>query len=170
MFTDELDDSKQISELKPLINDALAVQMRTGKKQLVQVVVYNLPDRDCSAKASDGEFHLSDDGLNKYKRFIDSTSRISSFLTSFLPVFIVCFHVSALRIIMTIDPDFVWYYLDVIAELSTVNADKLQFSLILEPDSLGNLITNMEVPKCANAANAYREATAYVRCPLLSIS
>lgn len=29
---------------------------------VVQIVVYNLPDRDCSAKASDGELHLSDAG------------------------------------------------------------------------------------------------------------
>ncbi|RXW21714.1 hypothetical protein EST38_g4153 [Candolleomyces aberdarensis] len=113
--------SAAISELKPLISDALAVQSRTGKKQIVQVVVYNLPDRDCSAKASDGEFHIVDDGLNKYKGFIDN----------------------------------------IVAELSTEDADKLQFSLILEPDSLGNLITNMSVEKCAKAADAYREATSY---------
>jgi cellulose 1,4-beta-cellobiosidase len=53
----------------------LAAQKRTRQKQLVQIVVYNLPDRDCSAKASDGEFHLSDDGLNKYKGFIDGKYR-----------------------------------------------------------------------------------------------
>jgi cellulase/cellobiase CelA1 len=29
---------------------------------VVQFAVYNLPDRDCSAKASDGELHLSDAG------------------------------------------------------------------------------------------------------------
>lgn len=35
-------------------------------------VVYNFPDRDCSAKASDGELHLADDGLGRYKReYID---------------------------------------------------------------------------------------------------
>ena len=52
--------------------------------------------------------------------------------------------------------------IDVVAELSTEDADKLQFSLILEPDSLGNLVTNMSVEKCAKAADAYREATSYV--------
>lgn len=30
-------------------------------------VIYNFPDRDCSAKASDGELHLDDNGLEKYK-------------------------------------------------------------------------------------------------------
>lgn len=29
---------------------------------VVQMVVYNLPDRDCAAKASDGELKLSDGG------------------------------------------------------------------------------------------------------------
>lgn len=32
---------------------------------VVQLVVYNLPERDCSAKASDGEFHLSDAGTSQ---------------------------------------------------------------------------------------------------------
>ncbi|KAJ2931102.1 hypothetical protein H1R20_g5996, partial [Candolleomyces eurysporus] len=113
--------SAAVPDLKGLFSEALAAQRRTGKKQLVQVVVYNLPDRDCSAKASDGEFHLSDDGLNKYKAFIDSVA----------------------------------------AEFSTKDAQKLQFSIILEPDSLGNLVTNLNVEKCANAAEAYREGTSY---------
>jgi cellulose 1,4-beta-cellobiosidase len=29
---------------------------------VVQLVVYNLPERDCSAKASDGELHLNNAG------------------------------------------------------------------------------------------------------------
>jgi cellulose 1,4-beta-cellobiosidase len=34
--------------------------------------VYNFPDRDCSAKASAGELHLDQDGLNRYKNeYID---------------------------------------------------------------------------------------------------
>jgi len=61
----------QVSSIKGLIGEALQAQFFTRQKQVVQVVVYNLPDRDCSAKASDGEFHLSDDGLAKYKKFID---------------------------------------------------------------------------------------------------
>lgn len=53
------------------MEEALAEQEASKEAQLVQLVVYNLPERDCSAKASDGEFHLSDDGLNKYKKYID---------------------------------------------------------------------------------------------------
>lgn len=113
--------SADIVNIKPLIKEALQAQRRTRKKQLVQVVVYNLPDRDCSAKASAGEFDLADDGLNKYKAYIDAVA----------------------------------------AEFSTKEARDLQFSLVLEPDSLGNLVTNMNVPKCAGAAEAYKEGISY---------
>ena len=35
-------------------------------------MVYNFPDRDCSAEASAGELLLSEDGLNRYKNeYID---------------------------------------------------------------------------------------------------
>lgn len=35
-------------------------------------VIYNFPDRDCSAKASDGELHLNENGLERYKtEYID---------------------------------------------------------------------------------------------------
>ena len=57
--------------IEGLVGEALQAQSFTRQKQVVQVVVYNLPDRDCAAKASDGEFHLIDDGLAKYKNFID---------------------------------------------------------------------------------------------------
>ena len=35
-------------------------------------VVYNLPNRDCAASASNGEYSVADDGLTKYKAYIDS--------------------------------------------------------------------------------------------------
>lgn len=35
-------------------------------------VVYDLPDRDCAALASNGEFLISDGGVEKYKAYIDS--------------------------------------------------------------------------------------------------
>lgn len=33
--------------------------------------------------------------------------------------------------------------------------------LVIEPDSLANLVTNMEVAKCLGAATAYKELTVY---------
>ena len=63
--------SSAVPDISTLVKDALKKQFWTRQKQILQVVVYNLPDRDCSAKASDGEFHLDDDGLNKYYKFVD---------------------------------------------------------------------------------------------------
>ncbi len=37
----------------------------------------------------------------------------------------------------------------------------LPIVVILEPDSLGNLVTNMNIPKCAEARDVYVESTAY---------
>lgn len=39
-------------------------------------VVYDLPDRDCAALASNGEFSIADGGVEKYKAYIDSIREI----------------------------------------------------------------------------------------------
>ncbi|CAI4211034.1 unnamed protein product [Parascedosporium putredinis] len=40
-------------------------------------VIYNFPDRDCSAKASDGELHLDDNGLERYQtEYIDPIAEL----------------------------------------------------------------------------------------------
>ncbi|KAF6833699.1 cellobiohydrolase II [Colletotrichum plurivorum] len=83
-------------------------------------VIYNFPDRDCSAKASAGELVIAEDGLNKYKK----------------------------------------EYIDPIAALAKEYSDT-RIVFVYEPDGLANLITNMGVPKCQQAAPAYREATDY---------
>lgn len=44
----------------------------TQHKNLGLFVVYNLPNRDCSALASNGELTVKDDGAAKYKKYIDS--------------------------------------------------------------------------------------------------
>ncbi|KAF5312670.1 hypothetical protein D9619_003633 [Psilocybe cf. subviscida] len=113
--------SGDVSNIKTIIKDALHAQRLTGKKQLVQLVVYNLPDRDCSAKSSDGEFKLDQDGFNKYKAFVDTVA----------------------------------------ASLNTPDAKQLEFSVVLEPDSLANIVTNLSVEKCAGAASAYKNGIAY---------
>ncbi|TFL00347.1 cellobiohydrolaseII [Pterulicium gracile] len=51
-------------------------QKKSGKKVLVQIVVYDLPDRDCSAKASHGEFEIAKDGVTKYKNYVDQLAAI----------------------------------------------------------------------------------------------
>lgn len=82
-------------------------------------VVYDLPDRDCAAAASNGEFSIANNGVNNYKGYIDNITSI-----------------------VKKHPD------------TTI-------ALVIEPDSLGNLVTNLGVQKCANAADAYKECFNY---------
>lgn len=39
-------------------------------------VVYDLPDRDCAALASNGEYSVTDNGLANYEAYIDSIAAI----------------------------------------------------------------------------------------------
>jgi len=43
-----------------------------GSNQAIQLVVYDMPDRDCSAAASNGEYSIADGGAQKYRAYIDS--------------------------------------------------------------------------------------------------
>ena len=61
----------------------------------IGIVVYDLPNRDCSALASNGELLIAQDGLNRYKtEYIDAI-----FNTISQPQY------SNLRIIAVIEPD-----------------------------------------------------------------
>ncbi|KAI1398500.1 carbohydrate-binding module family 1 [Hypoxylon fuscum] len=82
-------------------------------------VVYDLPDRDCAAAASNGEYSIANGGVAKYKAYIDA---IASLVKSYSDV---------------------------------------RLLLVIEPDSLANMITNMNVAKCSNAQSAYMECTQY---------
>ncbi|GLA67639.1 hypothetical protein AtubIFM55763_001412 [Aspergillus tubingensis] len=84
-----------------------------------QFVVYDLPDRDCAALASNGEYSIADNGVEHYKAYIDSIR-------------------------------------EVLVQYSDVHT-----LLVIEPDSLANLVTNLNVAKCANAESAYLECTNY---------
>ena len=41
-----------------------------------QFVVYDLPDRDCAALASNGEYSIADGGAAKYKTYIDAIKKL----------------------------------------------------------------------------------------------
>jgi cellulose 1,4-beta-cellobiosidase len=102
------------------IAEARLEQARTSIPQIVQLVLYDLPDRDCSGGASGGEFSSAANGLELYK-------------TTF------------------VEP----YAAKVKA------ASDLTFAIILEPDSLGNVITNQGTPFCAGASSVYEEGIAF---------
>jgi cellulose 1,4-beta-cellobiosidase len=61
----------KVPTLGTYLADAESIQKSTGQKQLVQIVVYDLPDRDCAAKASNGEFSIADNGQANYFNYID---------------------------------------------------------------------------------------------------
>ncbi|KIP12323.1 glycoside hydrolase family 6 protein [Phlebiopsis gigantea 11061_1 CR5-6] len=66
-----LDSVSKIPDLGTYLSDASALGKSTGTKQLLQIVIYDLPDRDCAAKASNGEFSIADNGEANYKGYID---------------------------------------------------------------------------------------------------
>lgn len=83
------------------------------------MVVYDLPDRDCAAAASNGEWAIANGGAANYKSYIDAIRK----------------HIIEYSDIRTI--------------------------LVIEPDSLANMVTNMNVQKCSGAATTYKELTIY---------
>jgi cellulose 1,4-beta-cellobiosidase len=95
-----LDSVAKVPSIATTLDDAVAVQKATGVTQVVTFVVYDLPNRDCAAAASNGEFSVADDGLTKYKGYVDSVAAA-------------------------------------FAAYPTV-----QIVAVVEPDSLGNLVTN----------------------------
>jgi len=110
----------ELSNIDAAIAQARKVQKKTGKKQIVGLVLYNLPDRDCSAGESAGEFKSEENGLERYKE------------------------------------EFIKPYVKKVSA-----AKDLDFAIVLEPDSLGNLVTNMGVELCAKAAPVYQAGIAH---------
>ena len=95
-------------------------QKKKGKEMIVGLVLYNLPDRDCSAGESAGELTLDNDGFRIYKsQFVDKYAKLVK------------------------------------------EAKDLTFAIVLEPDSLGNAVTNQGIAACAKATPYYEQGIAY---------
>jgi cellulase/cellobiase CelA1 len=104
--------------------DAALAQQSGGTPVVITIIVYDLPNRDCAALASNGELLVSENGEERYRtEYIDPLTEILS------------------------DPQY----------------DSLRKVAIVEPDSLPNLITNLNEPRCAeaNASGAYVEGIQY---------
>ncbi|KIO15363.1 glycoside hydrolase family 6 protein, partial [Tulasnella calospora MUT 4182] len=93
-----------VTKISPILYDAKSIQNSTGKAQAIQLVVYNLPDRDCSAGASAGENTIDNAGESRYEAFVRATY----------------------------------------TEIQRV--PEVQVIVVLEPDSIGNIITNLGNP------------------------
>ena len=93
--------------------DAALAQKLSGTPITFLTTVYNLPNRDCHALASNGE--IPHGGIERYKT----------------------------------------EYIDPIAEIfSDAKYAHIRIVAVIEPDSLPNLVTNLETPACAQAKSS----------------
>lgn len=72
-----IDRKAKIPAIEKALADARKQQSSNGKKMLVPFVVYNLPGRDCAAKASAGELPATESGIQSYKQdYIDPIAKL----------------------------------------------------------------------------------------------
>ncbi|HLG64819.1 MAG TPA: glycoside hydrolase family 6 protein [Ktedonosporobacter sp.] len=104
--------------------DAALSQATGSQPVVITFVIYDLPDRDCAALASNGELTVANNGLSIYKS-------------------------------QYIDP--------IAATFSLPKYSNLRIVAIIEPDSLPNLVTNLNIAKCAeaNSSGAYVQGVQY---------
>uniref|UniRef100_UPI001FE5203E glycoside hydrolase family 6 protein n=1 Tax=Nonomuraea rhizosphaerae TaxID=2665663 RepID=UPI001FE5203E len=70
--------SSSVMGLRAHLDEAVSQDAANGSAPLtIQFVIYDLPNRDCSALASNGELLISENGLNRYKtEYIDAIAAI----------------------------------------------------------------------------------------------
>jgi cellulose 1,4-beta-cellobiosidase len=115
-----LDTIEKTTRLGGWLDDARAQEQAAGKPVVPLFVVYDLPNRDCSAESSAGELKVEAKGEIRYRRD----------------------------------------YIDVIAAAFKARPSQ-RIAVVLEPDSLANLVTNLAVERCAAADPVYRRGMAY---------
>jgi cellulose 1,4-beta-cellobiosidase len=115
-----LDRIEAIQQLPKWLDDAAAQSKKAKKPVIPVVVVYDLPNRDCAAKASAGELSAEDGGEERYRK----------------------------------------EFIDPIAAQFAKHPD-LKIAVVLEPDSLPNVVTNLMIEKCAKSERVYKNSAAY---------
>ncbi len=53
----------------PTLGQYLSSRSAAGGTQVVQAVIYDLPDRDCAAESSAGEFSIANGGAALYEQY-----------------------------------------------------------------------------------------------------
>ncbi|HLO28609.1 MAG TPA: glycoside hydrolase family 6 protein [Anaerolineales bacterium] len=99
----------------------------------IGIVIYDLPNRDCSALASNGELQVAQNGLNRYKsEYIDA----------------------------------------IFNTISQAKYSNLRIVMVIEPDSLPNLVTNLSFARCSEAqsSGAYVQGIQYAIGTLRSLN
>ncbi|KAI1657348.1 1, 4-beta cellobiohydrolase [Daldinia decipiens] len=106
-----LDNIANIAKFDPAVADLPC-------EDILGLVIYDLPGRDCAAKASNGELKYNE--LDRYKT----------------------------------------EYIDPIVAKIKANPNSA-FALLIEPDSLPNLVTNSDLSTCKESKTSYEEGVAY---------
>ncbi|KAH6652891.1 glycoside hydrolase family 6 protein [Truncatella angustata] len=106
-----IDTIANIAKVEPAIAD-------TPCEDILGLVIYDLPGRDCAAKASNGELKYSE--ISRYKS----------------------------------------EYIDPVVKILKAHPNTA-FALLIEPDSLPNLVTNADLTTCQQSKSAYEEGVAY---------
>ncbi|MGN9787410.1 glycoside hydrolase family 6 protein [Nonomuraea sp. ZG12] len=127
--------SASAMSLREHLDEAVRQDAANGASPLtIQVVIYNLPNRDCSALASNGELRIAENGFNRYKtEYIDPIAGLLD------------------------DPQYA----------------NLRIVTIIEPDSLPNLVTNIDsFADCreANGPGGYVDGVRYALDKLHAIT
>jgi len=123
----------RLDTLEGILEDA----SRASVKQTAVFIFYNLPNRDCNARASNGELCCTyrTDGRCDY---LSNTDNCQAGLDQYKREYV--------------DP-----YVSVVAAYQ----DKVNIAIVIEPDSLPNLITNMGNPACRNSERVYKDGITY---------
>ena len=114
-----ISDIADVKSLDEAINAARVEASSTGVDQIIGLVLYNLPNRDCSSVQRPGELH----GLKGLGRYKDE-------------------------------------YITPISEKLAAATD-LTFAVVVEPDALANVITNLDIENCADAAGLYEDGIVF---------
>jgi cellulose 1,4-beta-cellobiosidase len=115
-----IDSIAKVARVQDWLDDAGKQEKAAGKSVVPVFVVYDLPNRDCSAKSSAGELTSENGGEARYRNeFIDKIA----------------------------------------AQFKAHPSQRIV--AIIEPDSLPNIATNLDVPQCARSENLYKQSIAY---------
>jgi cellulose 1,4-beta-cellobiosidase len=115
-----LDTIAKSHQVPHYLDDAAAKQKAAGRPMVATFVIYDLPNRDCSAASSAGELAVESNGEARYRT----------------------------------------EYIDGIAAAFQAHPS-VRIVAIIEPDSLGNLVSNLDKPKCKASAAAYKHSITY---------
>ena len=115
-----LDSLSKVPQMNTFMDNIAAMNAKGANPPVIGAfVVYDLPDRDCAAAASNGEYSLADNGIANYENYINEIAAVLK------------------------------------------NHSSTDVVLVIEPDSLANLVTNLNVAECSAAESAYKQLVTY---------